>query len=734
MSNLIVDGFGFYGIGSATHAAPGAVGNALLAGMYAEIGAVVSGQAATGGVQILQGAPWDTSDTSYWLHPLASVQVNRTYGLRRVLPSTKTTVIISFHVGLSQIPPDSTSTALFDIRDDSNAIMGTLFVGSTGNLIWNFGNGTVKTSGPVLVAESAHHIEMKINKTSGGIDLYVDEILVLSTTVDFANDNPVAQYTVGSAATVTSVGDREFVYIADWILRDTTGPYNDDIVGDRRVAELLVNRDDVDHQGWAAEPLQRFGVGILDLADTANAVAYANSTSERLGASDFTIEGEVRFDVLPTGTNIMDLFSMWRASNNNRSWRLYLGGPGADNGLLKFQTSTDGTAGTTVDKYTWPWQPEVGVWHHIAMCRDGGNLKLFIDGIMQGLPIADADTYFAATAWTVLGGEQNTTGDILTGSTFDGWMDEVRITIGVSRYNANFTPPDEPFPRGIDDPDWAYVKLLCGFDTGTIADDGPLALTMVGLHGAAAIQPGDLAGAYAVLDKHTPSDQTFIEAALLPAEGTFTLTANPANTNTVTVGTKDGMVAAVYTFQTVLASAFDVLIGADLAHSAGNLVAAINAGVGAGVTYGTGTTANFDVTAALMPSEQVQVQAVVPGNAGNSIATTDTCPNGSWGDTHLINGHDIPGYSQFGMEPLPRDATIVDSITIVSRQWKTDAGTATTSTGLTGIGGANDEASARPITTIPTFYNDLFEEDPDSAAALTPQTVLTGRLRINRET
>lgn len=724
MTQLIVDGFGVYGFGAGT-AAGGGVSAALLAGAYAEVGGKVTGNF-NGGIQLVEGLPWDTTDTSYWLRGSGPDTAGRVYCLRRVLAAAKSVVIIAFRAALSQLPPDSTSTVLFDIRNADNDIMGTMFVASTGSLVWNYGAGTVTTSGPVLVAEAAHHIEMKINMSTGAIECYVDEVQVLNTTVAFDISDDIAQYTIGSAATVTTINDRNYVLITDFILRDTAGTYNNDIVGDRRVATLLVNSDDEDHQGWTPQPLQRFSTGILDLSDgTAGVLTAASLTSTDLGSGDFTIEGNFRFDELPEGSERWTLFSKWREDNNTRSYRLYKAGPDLNNGRLCFETSTDGTSGTVELKVEWPWQPDVGVYYHVAICRESGDLRLFIDGIEQGLPIADADTYYAGSARAAIGAQQNDIGAI--SNPFDGWMDEVRLTVGLSRYDANFTPPTEEFPRGLDDPDWANVALLCGFDTG-IFDDGPDSLTLSAIGGAEAITPGDGDAAYETLNKHTPDDNTFIEAALLPAMGTFTLTALPSAAETVTLGTE------TYEFVAALVDAFDVLIGADIEETIDNLVNAINGGPGEGTVYGTGTTANTDATAELLPSAQMLAIASTAGVGGNSIDSTDTCADGEWTGATLSGGADIPGYSAFGLEPLPRGATIVDSVTIISRQWKTGGGSATTQTAFEGPGGAADQGTDRPVSVIPTFYFDMFEEDPDTSAVLTPNTVNNGKVRINRTT
>lgn len=729
MSNVIVEGFGVYGFGTGTASGGGIAAN-LLAGIYAEVSGTVTGFPSSGGCEILAGLPWDASDESYWLRGIGSNQTGRQYTLRRVLPAAQEVFILSFRVALSQLPQENTSTALFDIRDAGNNIMATMFVSTTGALIWNYGGGnTVTTSGPVLVAEAAHHIEVKIDKGSGteSIVAYVDEVKVLDTAIDYTDNDPVAQFTICSAATVSTINDRNYVLITDVIVRDENGAYNANFpVGDRRVATLLVDSDDPGHQGWEPHPLQRFGAGILQLEVSGRAIFTATSlTSPDLGAGDFTLEGQFRFDDLPTGSNAQVLFSKWREDNNTRSYRLFKGGPSLNNGRLVFQTSTDGTTGTVVNKIEWPWEPDVNTYYSIALCRSGGYLMLFIDGIMQGLPILDSDTYFATSARFVLGGQQNNVGGVA--STFNGWIDEFRFTKGLSRYSANYAPPTDKFPRGsFDDPDWANVILLTGFDAATVSDDGPLTLSLTAAGGATAITPGDGDAAYETLNKNTPDDNTFIQAALLPAMGVFTLSDLPTAGETVTLGSD------VYKFVAALTDPFDVLIGGDILSCIENLIAAITSGDGEGVVYGTGTTINADAGAELLPSGQMLAIANIPGVAGNSIASTTTCVDGAWDDTTLQGGADIPGYSAFGLQPLPRGVTVVDSITLVTRQWKTDAGTAQTRVGFEGPGGANDYAAARPISTNPTFYMDTFEEDPDLDSVLTPNAINNGKVRIDR--
>jgi len=136
------------------------------------------------------------------------------------------------------------------------------------------------------------------------------------------------------------------------------------------------------------------------------------------------------------------------------------------------------------------------------------------------------------------------------------------------------------------------------------------------------------------------------------AVGTLTATANFANTETVTTGSK------TYTFQTALTDVDgNVLIGATASDSLDNLIAAINLGAGAGSLYAASTTANTFVGAAAGAGDTLDATALVAGAAGNSIATTETATNASWGNATLTGGSDTANFVVLSADQLPNNTT-----------------------------------------------------------------------------
>lgn len=129
---------------------------------------------------------------------------------------------------------------------------------------------------------------------------------------------------------------------------------------------------------------------------------------------------------------------------------------------------------------------------------------------------------------------------------------------------------------------------------------------------------------------------TFVDALTGDyASGTLTATGQPQDGARVKIG------AITYTYRETVEEPYDVLISdEDAAGSLDNLIAAIVAGDGEGVAYGTGTIEHPDVTAEAGDGDTVTLTAKAIGTAGNAIATTEFSPGLQFDDAALTNGAD----------------------------------------------------------------------------------------------
>jgi hypothetical protein len=190
-----------------------------------------------------------------------------------------------------------------------------------------------------------------------------------------------------------------------------------------------------------------------------------------------------------------------------------------------------------------------------------------------------------------------------------------------------------------------------------------------------------------------------ISAAMVQSQGTLTLGgAIPANNETMVVG------ATTYTWKTTLTGAAnEILRGATIDDCVDNFVYAINAGIGAGILYGTGTTANASVTAAKSSGTEAILTAKVYGTVGDAIVTTETM-----GDIANIFDAGTLGTTTAGV-----DCPLADAATALISAFNAQTALAlTASDGGAGVvtltanaAGALDGSAGNAVTTTKTMAN-----------------------------
>ncbi len=170
--------------------------------------------------------------------------------------------------------------------------------------------------------------------------------------------------------------------------------------------------------------------GLFDgTGDYVNTPDHADFT---LGSSNFTIDLWFKC-VAATGTSIYLAGQADAAGqgNANSAWRIAR----TSTNFIQFSV-TSGTTITTVTGTTQFTNALNTGWHHVAAVRTGNVLKLFVDGVQEG-----GDTAFSSAI-------NDSTGNLTVGRagdtaipTWNGWLDEFRMSVGIARWTENFTPP-----------------------------------------------------------------------------------------------------------------------------------------------------------------------------------------------------------------------------------------------------------------------------------------------------
>lgn len=117
-------------------------------------------------------------------------------------------------------------------------------------------------------------------------------------------------------------------------------------------------------------------------------------------------------------------------------------------GCWTVQTSPLGPISFVSINTTGPQAPNgsfvANAWQHLAICRDGINpVRIFVNGVKkaEGTTVNAQGNLGAGQQWFTIA-----RGVAADNASLDAYFEEVRVTKGVCRYNANFTPPTEPFP------------------------------------------------------------------------------------------------------------------------------------------------------------------------------------------------------------------------------------------------------------------------------------------------
>ncbi len=155
------------------------------------------------------------------------------------------------------------------------------------------------------------------------------------------------------------------------------------------------------------------------------------------GSSNFTVEFWINCTLPATGGIVP--IGKWGAGANSRSWGIFI----KADGTLSFSLSTDGVTGL------YSTSSEAGLiqtdtWAHIALTRNADSIDLWVNGIKTlatyNIGIA---ALFNASVQTTIGTVNNSTSTDGAYGRMTGYLDGLRITEGVARYQNNFTPPAE---------------------------------------------------------------------------------------------------------------------------------------------------------------------------------------------------------------------------------------------------------------------------------------------------
>ena len=351
----------------------------------------------------------------------------------------------------STIPSSSNNTDIFGIYDTPGA--PGIIVGLNGSNIRFYVQGTlIYSSGTALSTNTWYHVAVTRQGIIGtifinGVPSGVGTLYNAPTSNNFSIGRPgsyvgnyfhgyiddfritkgVARY--GNFA-VPTAGFSTLTPVEPYFHNNSLLLHGDGTNGSTTFKDDSINNHTITANGNAqiSTAQSKFGGASMYFDGNGDYLSIADDDDAfNFGSGDFTMEtwvymtsqGSYNFLVGQYGSSSSVSTTFWSIANGYNDCYFYYG------------SSSVRLSGTT--------SIPLNTWTHVAVAREGNTVRLFTNGQV------DASSSFTQTL-------NNSTLDFTIGADstaaydFAGYMDDIRVTKGVARYTANFTPPTSAFP------------------------------------------------------------------------------------------------------------------------------------------------------------------------------------------------------------------------------------------------------------------------------------------------
>lgn len=164
----------------------------------------------------------------------------------------------------------------------------------------------------------------------------------------------------------------------------------------------------------------------LSAAGSSQSISSPNSADWAMGSGDFTVEAYVYVTATDAFSRNIVVFD-----EGSAVFKLAIAAS-----LVEFGCRDVDGGSITAYSFT---APPTNQWFHVAAVRNGTSFKVYLNGVAGAVaPTSSKALAASASALKIAP---------LAFATLAGYVDEVRVTKGVARYTANFTPPSTPFPN-----------------------------------------------------------------------------------------------------------------------------------------------------------------------------------------------------------------------------------------------------------------------------------------------
>jgi hypothetical protein len=338
----------------------------------------------------------------------------------------------------------STTQILFDARQTGNTDQRVTFWVTNGDDL-NYWHGT-GTSTSSNVFNTGEWVYIAASRGSGTTEIYVNG----TRTKSFSDSTQLYNFRPYYGARWDAGAKLDEGYLADWRIT----------VGEKLYtgATMTVPTAPIGLHSSTDSYLAFQDAGIYDLSGTSNLDTVGNAQIDtavvKYGTGSLEFDGT---DDYIEASYVGDLFDFDTADWTMECWVYLQTDSDSRGGIIEIYKDDNnyirlfrdsgpdiqlrGVSGGTTQFDIQSSAQSQNTWIHVAGVRDGSTIRLFVDGTQVG-----TDASFSIPD---LSDARVVVGLDLAGTDryFTGYIDDLRITKGVARYTANFTPPTDALPK-----------------------------------------------------------------------------------------------------------------------------------------------------------------------------------------------------------------------------------------------------------------------------------------------
>ena len=267
---------------------------------------------------------------------------------------------------------------------------------------------------------------------NNGLQMFLDDFRITRGIARYgaAFTSPTAQLTVSNPATLSDYVEKDqyFNQVSLLLRGDSTT-----IADESQNVTPLTN---VGATGVSVSTTSfKYGTGSMQFSG-ANYLTAPSRPTHAFGTGNWTIEFWVNISAVSINSPVLSNYT--DGQNVANIWNIYL----TNSGFVNMNFFNFANAGAYTAPTNRPTSPTTSTWCHLAFVRRSADLLMFKDGVMftntnffGTSSVDNGSSHPLSIGWNSIAGQGQ----------FTGFLDDLRITKGVARYTATFTPPASRF-------------------------------------------------------------------------------------------------------------------------------------------------------------------------------------------------------------------------------------------------------------------------------------------------